>query len=296
MTPSKNATLLRTLLSKAEALACSSAENGFPVLLRQIAERRRVTGVEFRPLLVDAMLTTHPSGFRILFNSDRENPSELGERYSGECRERLLPSRWRFSLAHELAHTLFYDISVARPQVAKEFRAGGGRTALENLELYCNKLAAQFLLPAQLLRVAFRNLPSVNAETIQDLANRAGVSVEVLVRRLGESSSLFVQRYFRGCIVLTKQNVDKTTIAAVARPEGLNIAHELLQLRSGQPWQLPTAEGIQTVPSALSPASVINLTLRTDRSATTQPYQVSVAEIGRFAHLLVFQELEARRK
>lgn len=294
MTPSRNATLLRALLAKAETLGCNAAKNEFPVLLRPIAERRRVTGVEFRPLLVDAMLTTHPSGFRILFNSDRENPSELGELYHGECRERLLPSRWRFSLAHELAHTLFYDISMSRPQVAKEFRAGGGRTALDNLELYCNKLAAQFLLPAQMLRVAFRAIPSINPKAILELSDRAGVSVEVLVRRLGEFRSLFIERYFRGCIVLTKQVAKETVITAVAAPEGLNIAQELLQLRSGKSWRLRTVDGIQVVPSALSPRSVINLTLRTDRSTATQPYQVSVAEIGRFNHLLVFQESEPR--
>ena len=148
MPPNKNASLLRTLLVKADTLSCMVSDKKFPVLLRPLAERRKVTAVEFCPLLVDAMITTHPSGFRILFNSDGGAPSDLREQYERESSENLMPARLRFSLAHEIAHTLFFDLSEGPPQIARTFRAGGTKTALENLERNCNKLAAHLLANA----------------------------------------------------------------------------------------------------------------------------------------------------
>src|ERR1700722_11035611 len=109
MPPNKNATLLRALATEAETLSCTAAKGQFPVLLRPLAERRRVTSVEFLPLLADAMLTTHPHGFRILFNSSGYESSELQARFVNESIEQVMPSRLRFSLAHEIAHTFFYD-------------------------------------------------------------------------------------------------------------------------------------------------------------------------------------------
>src|SRR5436189_3611675 len=156
MRANRNASLLRWLLVEADALGCNVARSEFPVLLRPIAERRRVTSVEFRPMLVDAMLTTHSGGFRILFNSDGANAADLRQRFERESHEQLMSPRLRFSLAHELAHTLFYDLAEGAPQLAKHFRSGGGRTELENLERNCNKLAARMLMPTPMLKAALR--------------------------------------------------------------------------------------------------------------------------------------------
>src|SRR6267154_3204031 len=109
MPPSKNVTLLRALLTRADSLASTVSKNEFPILLRPLAECRKVTSVDFCPLLVDAMLTTHPKGFRILLNSDSGRAQELKERYHNESKIKMLHSRLRFSIAHELAHTFFYD-------------------------------------------------------------------------------------------------------------------------------------------------------------------------------------------
>src|SRR6266487_2863778 len=190
MLPTKNATLFRRLSAEAETLSCNAAKNQFPVLLRPVAERRRVTSVEFRPLLVDAMLTTHPNGFRILFNSSGADPSEMEEQFKNESKEQGMPSRLRFSLAHELAHTFFYDLSGGTPMLAKQFRSGGGRTELENLELNCNKLAAQMLLPTPMLRSAFRGMKAVNPQALSDLTRRAGISIEASLRRLSDQNAL----------------------------------------------------------------------------------------------------------
>src|ERR1035437_1299823 len=149
MPPSKNVSLLRALVLEVESLASRAAKNEFPVLLRPIAERRRVTSVDFCPLLVDAMLTTHSEGFRILLNSDEGRARELIERYNNESKARILPVRLRFSIAHELAHTFFYDLTKTSPKLSKKFSSGGGRTELENLERNCNTIASHLLLPTR---------------------------------------------------------------------------------------------------------------------------------------------------
>src|SRR5450432_862959 len=117
---SKNASLLRTLITDADSLASRVSKNEFPVFLRPIVERRKVTSVDFCPLLVDAMLTTHSEGFRILLNSYGGRENELKERYSNESKGRLLPPRFRFSIAHELAHTFFYDLTDRSPKLSKK--------------------------------------------------------------------------------------------------------------------------------------------------------------------------------
>ena len=297
MRANRNASLLRWLLVEADALGCNVARSEFPVLLRPIAERRRVTSVEFRPLLVDAMLTTHPQGFRILFNSNGANASELQGRYENESRERLMPPRLRFSLAHELAHTLFYDLSNETPQVTKEFRSGGKRSALENLERSCNKLAAQLLLPTPMLKTTFRSMRAITPESLLEFARRAGVSVEVLLRRLDETSSIFVDRYFRGCIALAKQVGDEVTVAAIAKPQHLNIARDLLLMRPGERWQLAACNGTQIHPANLPPISLATLAVETHRATAEQPYQIAVVKAGRFdstvSFLLTFEEAES---
>src|SRR5882757_7421651 len=119
-----NTALLRELATHADEVALSVSREKFPILLRKLAERRRVTSVEFRPLLVDAMLTTHLHGFRIFFDSSTRDPEELETRYYGESAHELTDARMRFSLAHEFAHTLFYDLTLSPPKIAKDFRAG----------------------------------------------------------------------------------------------------------------------------------------------------------------------------
>jgi hypothetical protein len=98
---------------------------------------------------VRAMLTTHPNGFRVFLKTeDNEQATELKRRYEGEDQGHPLPLKFRFSLAHELAHTLFYELGTSddRPKEIREFRAGGGKTILENLEKYCNRIAGHHSL------------------------------------------------------------------------------------------------------------------------------------------------------
>lgn len=148
-----------------------------------------------------------------------------------------------------------------------------------------------------MLRKQFGLLPKLTAEAFCGLARRAGVSVEVLVRRFSESTSLFGARFFRGSIVLLKQTDDEAVISAVAKPEHVNIAQELILMRPGERWQLGAADGKKITPESFLTSWSVALTLGTKLNGkSTQPYQVTTMETGRFgntvSHLLIFEAVE----
>jgi hypothetical protein len=298
MLPSKNTKLLHALSLQADTLSCTTAKNEFPVLLRPIAERRRVTSVEFRPLLVDAMLTTHPEGFRILFDSKGNDPLKLNEQYGGESRQQMIPSRLRFSLAHEIAHTFFYDLSEGTPKLAKQFHSGGGRTELENLEKNCDKLAARMLLPTPMLKAVLRGMKAVNPQTLVDVAKRAAVSIEALVRRLSDQNTLLTDPYYRGCIALVKETPEETIIRAIAKPPHLNIARGLRLMRPGERWQLTASDGTPLKPEQFTSISRVGLNVETSQSTFQEYYKVVQMETSRSSsaiwRLLTFEQLEQR--
>jgi len=281
-------------VSEVDALASKVSKREFPILLRTIAEGRKVTSVDFCPLLVDAMLTTHSDGFRILLNSDGGRSKELKEQYNNESKVRILNPRLRFSIAHELAHTFFYDISKTPPQIAKTFTSGGRRTALDNLERNCNTLASYLLLPSSMFRNEFLRLKEITPESILNFARKAGVSLQALLLRLNKSDSLFIGRYYRGCIVLIEQHEDRTSVRAIAKPKSLNIARQLSLMRSGETWKLKSYDGSEINPVSLPPTSFAMLDVVTEMSKNQKRYKICVAETGRFeginSFLVTFEE------
>ena len=294
MPPSKNASLSRKLLSEAESLATWISKNEFPVLLRPLAERRKVTAVDFCPLLVDAMLTTHPKGFRILLNSDGGRAQELKDRYQNESKVKMLHPRLRFSIAHELAHTFFYDLTESNPKLSKKFTSGGGRTELENLERYCNTIASHLLLPTQLFKAGFFRLKAITPESLANFAQTAGVSLQAFLVRLDKCDSLFINKPFRGCVVLVDQRENGFRFRAIAKPKSFNIAFQLLQMRSNQPWKLKAHDGSEIIPNTLPSSSIAVLDIETNRSKTAKEYQIRVAELRSFessdSFLMTFEE------
>ena len=293
-----NTALLRELATRADELALSVSRDKFPILLRKLAERRQVTSVEFRPLLVDAMLTTHLHGFRILFDSGTRDPEDLETRYYGESRHEPTDARMRFSLAHEFAHTLFYDLSLSPPRIAKEFRAGGGKTALENLERNCDRLAGYLLLPTRLFEAAVLNMKEISADSLRDLARRAGVSVEVVVKRLGTRSALLRQRYFFGCVALIQHQSSGLRIRAVSIPQHLNIANELQLIQPGEQWQVSAADGVTLDLCNAPDISQISLVTQAARQNSAKPYRMEVTALTRFGsevtYLVVFEEIPSQ--
>jgi hypothetical protein len=242
------------------------------------------------------MLTTHMHGFRILFDSGTRDPEELETRYYGESRHELTDARMRFSLAHEFAHTLFYDLSLSPPRIAKEFRAGGGRTALENLERNCDRLAAHLLLPTRLFEAAVLNTKEFSADSLRELARSAGVSLEVIVRRLGTRSAVLRQRYFLGCIALIKHDSSGMRVRAVSVPQHLNIARDLQLIHPGEEWQLRTVEGVAIDLAGGPNFSEISLLTPAAPEDAAKPYRMQVTVVDRFqseaTYLVILEEVQ----
>jgi hypothetical protein len=293
MAKSGNQRFLEALLEAADDLAVTVSASRFPVVLRPLAERRRVTSIEFLPLLVDALLTSHPTGFRILLNSGGRDQSELKRIYETEHGEQMLDVRTRFSIAHELAHTLFYDLADDRPRVSREFRSGGGKTMLENLERNCNILAGHLLLPTNLLRERFRHSGFLSRDLVE-LSKCAGVSIEALVRRLSRAEPLLVEAGFRGCVALLVNTVTATEVRAIAKTKSVPIAREFQLLNPGERWQLVSAAGSRIDVTDILNASSVHLSVPTELGNEIKEYTCTAVECTRYesstSYLVSFDE------
>lgn len=137
-----------------------------PIDLHEIARLTNIRSIEEREMIPEAVLEVAKNEFRVFLQSNFV----------------ALPGtriRQRFSLAHEIAHTFFYDGSSESPKPLREAPTG------DKLEVACHEAASLILLPGPLLKVEIERLndfPTV--EQLCDLADTFDVSMEVLLRRL----------------------------------------------------------------------------------------------------------------
>lgn len=92
--------------------------------------------------------------------------------------QRGAATRQRFTLAHELIHTFYYDRSTRPPRPLQGTPEDG------KLELLCNAGAGQLLVPTFLLKKQAGERIISHASEILELAYKFNVSPEVIVRRL----------------------------------------------------------------------------------------------------------------
>lgn len=122
--------------------------------------------VEVRSMVPEGGLGFAERGFQIYVQDD----------FRGQ---RRVTPRQRFTIAHELAHTFFYEMGDSAPKRIKGSPAG------EKLERPCNIGAEQILVPERLIRRTIHQsggFDSVNR--LFSVAEDFGVSAEVLMRRL----------------------------------------------------------------------------------------------------------------
>src|SRR5437016_14630956 len=103
-----------------------------PIDPTKIAPLCAVLSVEYRPMIPEGVLTPVPGGFKIYLQS---NFAQQGNK-----------RRSRFTLAHELVHSFFYDLNGGVPKPLKGSPRG------ERLETLCHIGASQILLPDALLK------------------------------------------------------------------------------------------------------------------------------------------------
>jgi hypothetical protein len=90
-----------------------------------------------------------------------------------ELRDETRRHRLRFRVAHELAHSFFYERSPTGPR--------RGRRSTPAEERFCDAFASALLLPAEAVSAA-----PPSADSVLRLHERFGVSVETAARRLAE--------------------------------------------------------------------------------------------------------------
>jgi hypothetical protein len=171
---------LKIARSRVKRLA--EAVRGFPRPLPELARFQRVEQVVFRKLAVDGCIKATDGGFIIYANKLEYEPEVLNQWYEEESLGRArLPARMRFTLAHELAHTLFYSHGEDRPRSLIGYRRAEQRS---RLEVACNNFASQLLLPTdEVARFAAHSdfwMPDI----FRSYAKRAGVSDPALAFRM----------------------------------------------------------------------------------------------------------------
>ena len=139
-----------------------------PVDLREVAEASGVLSIEEREMIPEAVMNPGPAGFRIYLQS---NFIDLPK----------MRVRRRFSLAHEIAHTLFYEFRDGAMRPVRKAPRG------DSLETACHQGARLLLVPQRSLTRELQRIKwPVGAEAVIELSRRFDVSVEVMLRRLHE--------------------------------------------------------------------------------------------------------------
>ena len=162
-------------------LSCASRVKQIepPVDLFNLARIQRVMAVDFRPMLPTGGLSFRSPGF-VIYVQDlrRSKPNEVAvsDPIEGPLE---MTTRQRFTMAHELAHTLLFDTSEP-PQPRADSPKG------KKLEALCQRAAGRILMPTKLIEAEVAKLQKLDAPNILDLAQLFDVSVEALLRRCDE--------------------------------------------------------------------------------------------------------------
>jgi hypothetical protein len=112
----------------------------------------------------------------------------------------------RFTIAHELAHTFFYDVKVSPPRDLLEPQSF---EEVEKLESMCDEIAAELLLPEPVLRRIAVGLNFMDPDALRGLCVTSAVSPITLVIKAALNTEwlqnsggiMVVERTSEGCFV-----------------------------------------------------------------------------------------------
>lgn len=157
------------------------SEIALPVDLFDLAKLQRVTAVDLRPMLPTGGLSCEPSGF-VIYLQDLARSRPFSVPTSTPVQDRpQLTVRQRFSLAHELGHTLMFS---KPPQL----RADSPRGA--KLEALCHRAARRVLMPQSLVMAEIHKYQRIGSSEILSLAKLFDVSTEVALWRCDDLPAL----------------------------------------------------------------------------------------------------------
>lgn len=166
-----------------------AAAQRLPVCLHEVARVRRVKKVVFCSMPQEGMTAVEKDGFLIYIKCDPSLVDDWSRRWCDPADGgRTLPTRTRFSIAHEIGHTLFFDVSQER---IRTLRGSGDPKTKESVEWLCNIAASRILLPEKILLEAAGAPGSecrlLDPAELVSLRRRAAISPRALVLRLDKA-------------------------------------------------------------------------------------------------------------
>jgi len=156
-----------------------------PICLRLMADSQHAT-VIFQPLFVSGAISVLVGGFEIYVKAATNEVQHLADAFNDPTDGgRSLDPRRRFTLAHELAHTFFFEYK-GSDRKPHPLVTGAHPAELKSLERECNHGAGLLLVPESVLEPLIRseNLDILELTNVRQLASRFSVSVQTLVIRL----------------------------------------------------------------------------------------------------------------
>lgn len=146
-----------------------------PVDPDELATLCGVLSIEHHPMIPEGVLESLTGGFKIHVRSNFT---------------RGMRTRARFTIAHELVHTFFYEQNDGLPKPLKGSPSG------ERLERLCHIGAGQILVPEPLLRKQLDATGEItDVQRILELAKLFDVSLEVMMRRLRDIGGVTGERF-----------------------------------------------------------------------------------------------------
>jgi hypothetical protein len=147
-----------------------------------LAELRRVRMIDIRPMIPSGGLASRDDGFIVYIRDLRlENPNQHVIKEGEE--PPVLSPRQRFTLAHELVHTFFFDSESPPAEVA-------GCPHGSALEQLCQYGARHVLLPDVLMEKVLAQFKPITADFVCAISDQCTVSPEVVLRRLADSGTV----------------------------------------------------------------------------------------------------------
>jgi hypothetical protein len=151
-------------------------DTGF-IPIRELTQRCEAK-IQLRPLLVEAIVARSKSvgikEWMILLDSERFG--DVAQEIEDENATRPLPNRLRNTVAHELAHVIWFNVCGIEPIEKKK------ADEVQNVEHQIESLSPCLLLPYSKLKETLSR--EISVDTLTELRNRAGLSSEAFVQRI----------------------------------------------------------------------------------------------------------------
>ena len=160
-----------------------------PVDLFAAARLRQVQRLGLRFMVPRGLLLPVEGGFEVYLRDTARKDFDVDTKEPLD----VLSPRQRFTLAHEIAHTLFYTLSAPIPLADGTVSNGFA------LERICNEAAGYIVAPTELLKREIDDYERIDAQFVRSIAARFRVSLTVALERLCAVQPL---NPFERCVIL----------------------------------------------------------------------------------------------